>query len=82
VFRKPLTEVDRYILEGETVGFVKIIVKEGSDEVIGATIVGEGAGDLISEVCMAVVLLLYGTLCLRRTTLFHALQCTALNSRD
>lgn len=38
---------DRTILEGHTEGFVKIHVKRGTDRIIGATIVGEGAGDMI-----------------------------------
>lgn len=38
---------DRAILEGGTEGFVKIHVKRGTDRIIGATIVGDGAGDMI-----------------------------------
>lgn len=38
---------DRAILEGQTEGFVKIHVKQGTDRILGATIVGEGAGDMI-----------------------------------
>lgn len=38
---------DRAILEGQTDGFVKIHVKQGTDRILGATIVGEGAGDMI-----------------------------------
>lgn len=34
-------------------GFVKIFVKEGSDTILGATIVGYNAGDLISEISVA-----------------------------
>lgn len=32
------------------IGFVKIHVKKGTDEILGCTIVGEGAGNMISEV--------------------------------
>lgn len=46
-------EVDRAILEGQTQGFAKIVTKQGSDEILGATIVAENAGDLISEVTLA-----------------------------
>jgi len=43
-------EVDRAIVDGETAGFVKIHVKQGSDQILGATIVGSHAGDMISEI--------------------------------
>lgn len=45
---------DRAILEGQTEGFVKIHVKRGTDRIIGATIVGDGAGDMIR--CVPMVL--------------------------
>ena len=45
--------MDRAILEDDTDGFVKIHVKKGSDEVLGATIVAAHAGDLISEISVA-----------------------------
>ncbi len=48
-------DVDRAILEGDTEGFVKIHVKKGSDEIVGATIVGPHAGDMISELTTAMV---------------------------
>jgi pyruvate/2-oxoglutarate dehydrogenase complex dihydrolipoamide dehydrogenase (E3) component len=53
-FTTPLSGVDRAILEGETEGFCKVHVRKGTDEILGATIVGPHAGDLISEitVCM------------------------------
>jgi pyruvate/2-oxoglutarate dehydrogenase complex dihydrolipoamide dehydrogenase (E3) component/uncharacterized membrane protein YdjX (TVP38/TMEM64 family) len=52
-FVKPLSEVDRAVLDGETDGFVKIIVKEGTDTILGATIVARHAGEMISEVTAA-----------------------------
>jgi len=45
--------IDRAILEGETEGFVKVHVKMGSDRLVGATIVGQQAGDLIGELSLA-----------------------------
>ncbi len=50
---RDLSEVDRAILEGDTGGFVKIHIKKGTDEILGATIVGAHAGDLISEISVA-----------------------------
>lgn len=52
-FTRELAEVDRAILEDYTEGFVKIHVKKGSDEILGATIVAGHAGDLISEISVA-----------------------------
>ena len=52
---QPLNEVDRAILEGEDEGFVKVHVKKGTDEIVGATIVAANAGDLISELSVAMV---------------------------
>lgn len=46
-------DVDRAILEGEENGFVKIITKKGTDKILGATIVARSAGDLISEITLA-----------------------------
>jgi pyruvate/2-oxoglutarate dehydrogenase complex dihydrolipoamide dehydrogenase (E3) component len=51
----PLSEVDRAIADGEEVGFVKILHKQGSDEILGATIVAHHAGEMISEVTLAIV---------------------------
>ncbi|CAM9543770.1 unnamed protein product, partial [Chrysoparadoxa australica] len=50
---KASPDVDRAILESETQGFVKIHVKKGTQNIIGATIVGEGAGNMISEISVA-----------------------------
>lgn len=46
-------DVDRAILEGEENGFVKVLVKKGTDQIVGSTIVARSAGDLISEVTLA-----------------------------
>jgi pyruvate/2-oxoglutarate dehydrogenase complex dihydrolipoamide dehydrogenase (E3) component len=51
----PFEKVDRAIADGETDGFVKILHKKGSDQILGATIVARHAGDLISEVTLAIV---------------------------
>lgn len=46
-------EVDRAILSGETEGFVKVHTRRGTDRIVGATIVAPHAGDLISEITLA-----------------------------
>ncbi|MDZ4288551.1 MAG: mercuric reductase, partial [Prosthecobacter sp.] len=50
---QPLSEVDRAILDGETEGFVRVLVRKGTDEILGATIVAEHAGEMISEITLA-----------------------------
>lgn len=52
-FQQKLESVDRAILDDETNGFVKIHVKQGTDQILGATIVAAHAGDLISEITLA-----------------------------
>jgi dihydrolipoamide dehydrogenase len=49
VTRYDLSELDRAIAEGEAWGMVKVLTPPGKDQVIGATIVGENAGELIGE---------------------------------
>ena len=53
-FTKTFEHLDRAILEGETEGFVKIHTKKGTDKILGATIVGPHAGDMISEISVAI----------------------------
>jgi len=52
-FTRPLSEVDRSILEGRTDGLVRVHVRKGTDKIVGATIVAANAGDLIAELTMA-----------------------------
>ena len=52
-YTQPWEKVDRAITDGETEGFVKIHTRRGSDEILGATIVGPHAGDMISEIAVA-----------------------------
>lgn len=52
-FRVPFCEVDRAIADAEEEGFVKILVRKGSDRIVGATVVARHAGDLISEISVA-----------------------------
>ena len=44
-----IDDLDRAIADGEPHGFVKVITPKGSDKILGATIVGEHAGDLLVE---------------------------------
>jgi pyruvate/2-oxoglutarate dehydrogenase complex dihydrolipoamide dehydrogenase (E3) component len=47
--------VDRAVLDGDTDGFVKVHVRAGSDHIVGATIVARHAGEMISELTLAMV---------------------------
>lgn len=51
----PFSTVDRALADGETEGFVKILHKRGSDQILGATIVARHAGEMISEITLAIV---------------------------
>jgi pyruvate/2-oxoglutarate dehydrogenase complex dihydrolipoamide dehydrogenase (E3) component/uncharacterized membrane protein YdjX (TVP38/TMEM64 family) len=48
-----LSDLDRAIADGEAHGFVKVLTVPGKDRILGVTIVGEQAGDLIAEYVMA-----------------------------
>ena len=51
--RFPFEDLDRAVIEGETVGFVQIVSQKESGVILGAQIVGTSAGSLINEVCLA-----------------------------
>ena len=53
VTRYDLSELDRAIADGATTGFVKVLTPPGKDRILGATIVGEHAGDLLAEFVLA-----------------------------
>jgi pyruvate/2-oxoglutarate dehydrogenase complex dihydrolipoamide dehydrogenase (E3) component len=52
-FTQELSKVDRAILDGETEGFVRVHVRKGTDEIVGATVVATHAGELIGELTLA-----------------------------
>jgi mercury(II) reductase len=54
-FTIPMHLVDRAILDGEEEGFVKIHVREGTDLILGATVVARHAGEMINEITLAMV---------------------------
>ena len=51
----PFRSVDRAIADQEESGFLKIHHKKGSDQILGATIVANHAGEMISEITTAIV---------------------------
>ncbi len=55
ITRYNIDDLDRAIADGEAHGFVKVLTKKGSDKILGVTIVGPHAGDIISEYITAMV---------------------------
>ena len=53
VSRYDIGELDRAITDGDARGFVKVLTPPGSDRILGVTIVGAHAGDLIAEFILA-----------------------------
>ena len=54
-FTVPMHDVDRAIADGEEDGFVKIHVRQGTDTILGATIVARHAGEMINGISLAMV---------------------------
>ena len=48
-----IDDLDRAIADGEAHGFVKVLTVPGKDKILGVTLVGEHAGDLLAEYVMA-----------------------------
>ncbi len=49
----PMARLDRAVADGVSRGVIKIMTARGKDRILGATIVGPYAGDLIAEVALA-----------------------------
>ncbi|MEM6702184.1 MAG: mercuric reductase [Acidobacteriota bacterium] len=54
VIKIALDDVDRAILDGEDEGFLKVVLKKGSDEILGGTLVAHHAGDMIGPLSLAI----------------------------
>jgi len=48
-----LAEVDRCVLDSESEGFARVHLRHGTDTILGATIVGRHAGEMIAELALA-----------------------------
>jgi pyruvate/2-oxoglutarate dehydrogenase complex dihydrolipoamide dehydrogenase (E3) component len=53
VTRYGIDDLDRAIADSENHGWVKVLTKPGSDKILGVTIVGGHAGDLLAEYVLA-----------------------------
>ena len=47
-------DVDRSVTDGEEDGFVKIYVRQGTDRILGATVVARHAGEMINGLTVAI----------------------------
>lgn len=54
-FKFDMADNDRALADREALGFVKIMVKKGTDTILGATIVSTHAGEMINEITTAMV---------------------------
>jgi pyruvate/2-oxoglutarate dehydrogenase complex dihydrolipoamide dehydrogenase (E3) component len=50
----PFSAVDRAVLDGETEGFARVHLRKGTDKILGATLVARHAGEMISEISLAI----------------------------
>jgi pyruvate/2-oxoglutarate dehydrogenase complex dihydrolipoamide dehydrogenase (E3) component len=53
-YELPFAGVDRAVLENSTTGFTRVHVHQGTDRIVGATIVGDRAGELIGQFSFAI----------------------------
>lgn len=52
-YQAPIASANRAVTDGEEAGLVKVLVKKGSDRILGATIVASHAGELITQLTLA-----------------------------
>ncbi|MGE0197997.1 MAG: NAD(P)/FAD-dependent oxidoreductase [Simkaniaceae bacterium] len=55
IYKVPFSEIDRNITIGQTEGFVKILTKKWSSKILGATIVGPRAGEMLMQISTAML---------------------------
>jgi pyruvate/2-oxoglutarate dehydrogenase complex dihydrolipoamide dehydrogenase (E3) component len=53
VTRFPLEDLDRAVVGEAFEGFVKVLTPPGQDTILGATVVGERAGEVLAELVLA-----------------------------
>ncbi len=53
IVRLPWVEIDRAQAEGETTGFIKLVLAGKKEEIVGAHLVGSRAGELLGELSLA-----------------------------
>ena len=53
-YEVPIAKANRAVIDGEEEGFVKVHVRRGKDRILGATIVAAHAGEMITEITLAI----------------------------
>ena len=53
IVKFPWAEIDRAQAEGETAGFIKLVLADKKDEIVGAHMVGARAGEMLGELSLA-----------------------------
>ena len=53
VYRFPFTKIDRAVMENETVGQIKVLAKSLTGKILGVSILGTNAGEMIGEYALA-----------------------------
>jgi pyruvate/2-oxoglutarate dehydrogenase complex dihydrolipoamide dehydrogenase (E3) component len=80
-FVTPMAKVNRAATDGEEEGFVKVHVRKGTDRIVGATVVGSHAGELVTPLTLAIAtgagLGAFGNLIYPYPTLAEGLKATA-----
>ncbi len=53
VYRFPFSKIDRAITDGKTTGMIKVYAKKWSGKILGASVLGAHAGEMISQYALA-----------------------------
>jgi pyruvate/2-oxoglutarate dehydrogenase complex dihydrolipoamide dehydrogenase (E3) component len=53
IYRFPFSKIDRAVTDGNTTGLIKIYAKKWSGKILGASVVGAHAGEMISQYALA-----------------------------
>jgi len=53
-YQVPIAKANRAVTDGQTEGVVKVHVRKGTDRIVGATVVANHAGDLITQFTLAI----------------------------
>ena len=53
VYRFPFNKIDRAVTDGNTTGMIKIFAKKWNGKILGATVLGSHAGEIISQYALA-----------------------------
>lgn len=53
-YQVSIAEANRAVTDGQEEGLIKVHVKKGGDEIVGATVVAAHAGDLVTQFTMAI----------------------------